>query len=242
MGLLSRLVTSLRGDPANQRGAGALDLFEDEIDDWEQQIQQAKQTLSAMISERIGLEQDFAALNTAFADKQARAIEALEGEPSAQSVSMARQLAGTLAQHEPLIDLHQRRLRQLQEHELQFKENLLAALQQAQEYRRELREARQHFGPRPTPAGSADAGDATFDLHETLANIRRERRLAARCVAQLNATPTATATATADKPGVDEAAPQPRQVEQVFAELRQRATSAPGQPQSRRRPHPSRHH
>lgn len=141
MGLIQKLASAVRGGSREilelAVDANGLRILAQEIHECEVAIGQAKQDWCRVSAERIRLKREAENLQSAIAEKERQAISALDHGQE----DLAREVAQWIAGNEPVLSDLCEKKRQLEAQEAQLEHGLQIAIQEVQDYRRELRMA-----------------------------------------------------------------------------------------------------
>lgn len=141
MGLIGKLATAVRGGSRELLelaiDANGLRILGQEIHECEVAIGQAKQDWCRVSAERIRLKREAETLQSAIVEKERQALSAWDDGQQ----DLAREVAQWIAAKEPVLSDLRDKKRQLEAQEAQLKHGLQIAIQEVQDYRRELRMA-----------------------------------------------------------------------------------------------------
>jgi len=180
MNVFAKLLTAVRGGMREAAevavDAHALRIFEQEIYECESAIQWAKRDLACVVAERLRLQREIDALQSAIDEKEAQAVKAMQ----AGAESLARDVAELIAEKERVQSDHRNRCRQLEAHEARLQKTLRTAIQKVKDYRHELRMAKatasQQRAFHMLAANANTVGGKLTDIQDSLERIRRTQQ------------------------------------------------------------------
>lgn len=141
MKLFAKVVTAARGSAREAVevvvDANALRIFEQEIHDCEETIQEARRDLSSVIAEKLKLRREIDSSRETIARRESEAAKALQQG----NEILAYDIAKLIAAKQHALKEESERFDKLEAYEMRMQQNLRAAAQKLTDYRNELRMA-----------------------------------------------------------------------------------------------------